>query len=107
MAKTKSKVQPPIEEVLDLTNLWTVYINIGRYDNNMYVRAKNEKQAIKIADNYVEEEGDGGKRKVHATRLIDDEDLAVYFLDDVKEKDEDALKLLEGKIDGYCYDSGT
>lgn len=52
--------------------IYTVYIQIGRTDNNLFVRAKDEKQAAKFAKENGELDWD---------ELFDDDDFEEYYED--------------------------
>jgi hypothetical protein len=92
-----------------IEDVWTVYINCGRYDNNMYVIAPNEEEAIKIAWKYVEygkEESDEDDISPSAEQLKEDPERIEWFKESMKDSP-DYYKLLTGEIDGFCYDAGT
>lgn len=99
----------------NFVNIWTVYIGDGRYDNNIWVRAKNEKEAIEIAHSYVDvenrEDDEEDELTVNAIRILDDEDILENFKemlnDPYYKKNNQFQAFIKGKTNGCCYDSGT
>jgi hypothetical protein len=92
-----------------VADIWTVFFSFDEYyDNNIYVRAKSKKEAFEKAKEFSEPNKDDSEITTQEAYLIaSDVEALKEFEELINNKDEDAIALYKGKIEGYLYDAGT
>ena len=96
------------------SNIYAINVSDGRYDNNMFVRAKNEEEAKRIAPFYADYLSDDARDdNAISIYITSSKNFSEYDLENWKEMVEDykvdteIRDFLKGKTDGYLYSAGS